>query len=121
MGREEIIAYCMTFKNAYQDNPFRDEKQMTIIHKGNRKVFAWFYEEQEKEHVRFRCHKKAGEKWAQMLSHCHVGFSYEEVCWIEVSIEEELLTHEMIENLAGESYELTKPEKRRGPYEWYFT
>lgn len=120
MGREEIIAYCMTFKNTYKDNPFRDEKQMTVNHKGNRKVFAWFYEDRGKEYVRFRCHRKSGEKWAQMFSHCHVGFTYEEVCWIEVAMEEELLTHEMIKNLAGESYELTKPEKRRESYDWHF-
>ena len=120
MGREEIIAYCMTFKNTYKDTPFRDEKQMVISHKGNRKVFAWFYEAQGKEYVRFRCHRKSGEKWAQMFPHCHVGFTYEEVCWIEADIEAGLLTLEMIKNLAGESYELTKPEKRRESYDWHF-
>lgn len=120
MGREEIIAYCMTLRNAYKDIPFRDEKQIVISHKENRKVYAWFYEVREKEFVRFRCLKESGEKWIQTFPEFHMGFSHEEVCWLEIPIEIETLTQELIENLAGESYELTKPEKRRRSLAWYF-
>lgn len=116
MEREEIISYCMTLRNAYKDIPFRDEKQIVISHKGNRKVFAWFYEVREKEFVRFRCHKESGEKWVQTFPQFHMGFSYEEAYWLEVPLETEVLSRELIENLTGESYEITKPEKRRESY-----
>lgn len=120
MGREEIIAYCMSLKNTYKDTPFRDGRQIVVCHKGNRKVFAWFYEEREKEYVRFRCRKESGEKWIQRFSQFHMRFPQEEICWIEVPIEAELLTGEIIENLTEESCELTRPEKRKNPYGWYF-
>lgn len=122
MDRREIISYCLTFKNAYKDLPFRDQSQLVINHRENRKVFAWFYEVKGEEYVRFRCSKKSGEAWEQKGEQFHIGFFYEDVCWIEVALNgEKILTEEVVKELAEESYELTKPHKRRKSSSWYFT
>ena len=122
MNRGEIISYCLALKNAYEDLPFRDQSQLVINHRENRKVFAWFYEIKEEEYVRFRCSKISGERWEERSVQFHIGFLHEEICWIEVSLcDVEVLTEEVIKELVEESYKLTKPHKRRKPASWYFS
>ena len=41
--RKEIIEYCLTFVNAYEDYPFEDKNWCVIRHRDNRKVFAWIF------------------------------------------------------------------------------
>lgn len=122
MNRGEIISYCLALKNAYEDFPFRDRSQLVINHRENRKVFAWFYEMKGEEYVRFRCSKISGKYWEQKGDRFHIGFFHEDICWIEVALNrEEVLTEEVVKELVEESYELTKPHKRRKPVSWYFT
>lgn len=121
MNRGEIISYCLSLKNSYADFPFRDQGQLVINHRGNRKVFAWFYEAEGKEYVRFRCSKKSGEYWEQRNDEFHIGFHHKETCWIEVPLHREgVLTEEVVKELVEESYQLTKPDKRRKSASWYF-
>ena len=43
-NREELISYCLTFKDTYPDQPFHDPNWTVIRHRGSRKVFAWIFE-----------------------------------------------------------------------------
>ena len=38
--REEVLAYCLTFSDVYQDAPFHDDNWQLARYRGNRKAFA---------------------------------------------------------------------------------
>lgn len=38
--KQEIIQYCLTLKDSYEDYPFHDPNWCVIRHKKNRRVFA---------------------------------------------------------------------------------
>lgn len=135
MNHAEVIAYCMTFKNVYQDLPFRDEKQIVICHRGNRKIFAWFYEEKGKWFVRFRCHEERGEQWIAAYEPLEKDKWEGKAKWLRVRLEEngqgekeEIPVHEQdtpslaeaLKTIAADSYEITKPGKKAKSSSWYF-
>ncbi len=39
--KKDVVAYCLTFREVYEDYPFHDPNWCVMRHKGNRKVFAW--------------------------------------------------------------------------------
>lgn len=42
--RKEVIAYCRTFGDVYEDYPFRDNNWTCMRIRDNRKIFAWIFE-----------------------------------------------------------------------------
>ena len=41
--KKDLITYCLTYKDVYEDYPFRDHEWTVIRHRGNKRVFAWIY------------------------------------------------------------------------------
>lgn len=122
MNREEIISYCISYKNVYQNAPFEDKSQLVISHQGNRKVFAWFFEEEGQNYVRFRCKEESLSAYEAMSAYVRRGFHYEDVYWIEVSISCcEKIPEELIRKMIEESFQVSKPGKRSKSIRWYFT
>ncbi len=39
--KQDLIQYCLTYKDVYEDYPFRDHEWAVIRHRKNKKVFAW--------------------------------------------------------------------------------
>ena len=54
-NREELISYCLTFKDTYPDQPFHDPNWTVIRHRGSRKVFAWIFEREGRTWVNVKC------------------------------------------------------------------
>ena len=42
--RQEIITYCLTYQNVYEDYPFSDTNWTCMRHHENHKIFAWIFE-----------------------------------------------------------------------------
>ena len=42
--RREVIDYCLTFENVFEDYPFHDDNWCVMRHKKNKKVFAWIFD-----------------------------------------------------------------------------
>lgn len=124
MNQEEIFSYCMNLKNVYQNEPFGKENQFVVCHRGNRKVMAWFYEENGKACVRFRCSRDTFEKMPALSDIVRQGFfnQKEDVYWLEMTMEEAVeLPMEFLQQLMDDSYKITKPGKRNKSTRWYFT
>lgn len=122
MNREEIISYCLTYKNAYQNIPFQDDSQLVISHKGNRKVFAWFFEKTKEPYVRFRCKRESLSDYEAVSEHIRKGFQYEEIYWIEIPLRHcQEISEDILRQIIEESYQISKPGKRGKSIRWYFT
>ena len=122
MNREEIISYCLTYKNAYQNIPFRDHSQLVISHRGNRKVFAWFFEETEGAYVRFRCKRESLSCYEAVSGYISKGFQHEDIYWIEIPLKHcPEISEDILRQMIEESYQISKPGKRGKSIRWYFT
>ena len=53
--REDVIKFCKTFKNAYEDYPFHDPNWTVMRHRENKRVFAWIFEREGKIWVNVKC------------------------------------------------------------------
>lgn len=122
MNREEIISYCLEYKNVYQNIPFQDDSQLVISHRGNRKVFAWFFEETGGAYVRFRCKEESFSCYEAVSGDIRRGFQYEDICWIEISLNHcREIPEDILRQMIEESYQISKPGKRGKSIRWYFT
>lgn len=122
MNREEMITYCLTYRNTYQNVPFQDGRELVISHKGNRKVFAWFFEEEGETYVRFRCKKESLSCYESVSAYVRRGFQHEDVYWIEIPIKHcRDISEDILRRMIEESYQISKPGKRGKSIRWYFT
>lgn len=124
MNRKELLSYCMKLNNVYQNTPLRGENHLVVCHRGNRKVFAWFYIKNGRDFVRFRCSGEDFTKMPMLFSAVKQGFfnRKENVYWIEMAMEEaECLETKFLRRIIDDSFEITKPEKRNKSIRWYFT
>jgi len=53
MNKREIIDYCLTYENVYEDYPF-DENWAALRHILNKKTFAFIYDRNEKTYVNLK-------------------------------------------------------------------
>ena len=65
-NREELISYCLTFKDTYPDQPFHDPNWTVIRHRGSRKVFAWIFEREGRTWVNVKCSPEWRDFWRQV-------------------------------------------------------
>ena len=110
--REELIHYCLTFPNSYEDYPFSDVNWTCMRHQENKKVFAWIFERQG--HIWINVKGTRGwldffrEKYASVIPayHLHKDHWNSIICDGTVDLED---MHSMIR----ESYDLTLPQRKR--------
>ena len=53
--KKDLIKYCLTYPDVYEDYPFHDTEWAVIRHRKNKKVFAWIYTREEKTCVNVKC------------------------------------------------------------------
>jgi GrpB-like predicted nucleotidyltransferase (UPF0157 family)/predicted DNA-binding protein (MmcQ/YjbR family) len=53
--KQQVIDYCLTFENVYEDNPFSDQNWTVIRHNVSKKVFAWIFEKDGFVWVNVKC------------------------------------------------------------------
>ena len=53
--KSDLITYCLTYKDVYEDYPFRDHEWTVIRHRGNKRVFAWIYRREGQGCINLKC------------------------------------------------------------------
>ena len=53
--KSDLITYCLTYKDVYEDYPFRDHEWTVIRHRGNKRVFAWIYRREGQVCINLKC------------------------------------------------------------------
>jgi len=65
--REEIIAYCLTLPDTYEDYPFNDPNWTVMRRRDTRCGFAWIFEKDGKLWVNLKCDPD----WAILLRNAY--------------------------------------------------
>lgn len=111
--RAEVIAYCLTFEDVYEDEPFHDPNWTVMRHKENRKVFAWVFERQGHIWVNVKCDPEWRDFWRSAYPSVLPAYHLNKEHWNSVILDETVPDRDVM-RMIEESYGLTKPKKRTG-------
>lgn len=115
MTKRELIEYCLTYPDAYEDYPFDEDsassEAWTVMrHSGNRKSFALIYERGGKLRVNLKCEPMFADFLRSVYPGVTPAYHMNKVHWNTVTPDEAIPEEELHEWIR-QSYDLTKPKK----------
>lgn len=108
--RQEVVKFCMTFQNVYEDYPFRDDNWTVMRYRDNKKVFAWIYEKDEYIWINVKCDPEWRDFWRNAFRSVVPAFHMNKEHWNSIILNGSI-PKEDIERMIGESYSLIKGKK----------
>jgi predicted DNA-binding protein (MmcQ/YjbR family) len=110
--REEAIFYCNSFENVIEDYPFHDSNWALMRHSENKKTFACIYERMDQIWINVKCDPAWRDFWRSAFESIVPAYHMNKEHWNSIILDG-TIPQEDIERLILESYELTKPKKKR--------
>lgn len=110
MTRQELIAYCLTLPDTYEDYPFRDNNWTIIRCRKNNKIFAWIFEREEYIWINLKADLEWRDFWRNSFSSIQPAFHLNKEHWNSV-IMDGTVPEDTVKQLIGESYDLVKLKK----------
>lgn len=105
--RKEVITFCLTLQNVYEDYPFRDDNWAVIRHRHNKKIFACIYEREENMWINVKCDPEWRDFWRNAFSSVVPAYHMNKEHWNSIILDGGVPKKE-IGKMILESYELTK-------------
>ena len=115
--KEEVIGFCLTFPDAYEDYPFRDDQWAVIPLKDSKKVFAWIFERNGYVWVNVKADPEWRDFWREAFEAILPAYHLNKEHWNSLILDGSI-PDETIRQLIGDSYDLVKRQaekKRRKP------
>ena len=113
MKRQELINYCLTLQNVYENYPFADvntNNTWTVMrHCANKKSFVLIYERNGKLCVNLKCDRFEAEFLRQMFKDIVPGYHMNKEHWNTIIIGGDVPQEELKQQIR-KSYDLTKPK-----------
>lgn len=109
-GRQEVIQYCLTFPDVYEDYPFHDANWTVMRCRGNRKVFAWIFEREGNIWVNVKMNREWRDFWRAAFDAVLPAYHLNKEHWSSVILNG-TVPEEVIKRMLGESYDLVKPQR----------
>lgn len=103
--REEILKYCLTFPDVYQDAPFKDKNWQLVRYKKNRKAFAWTYEREGHICVNIKVNPEWRDFWRQAYASVIPGYHQNKEHWNTIILDG-TIPEKDIKRMIAESYDL---------------
>lgn len=108
--RTDIIAYCLTYKEVYEDYPFQNKNWCVIRHNKNKKVFAWIFDKDGNVWINLKCDTEWRDLWRDTYESVLPAYHLNKEYWNSVILDGTVPEQE-IKRMIGESYDLTKGKK----------
>lgn len=112
LTRQEAITYCKTFDNIMEDYPFHDNNWTLMRHTGNKKTFACIYEREEKVWINVKCDTEWRDFWRSAFKAVLPAYHMNKEHWNSLILDGTIPDKD-IERMISESYELTKPKRKK--------
>lgn len=109
--KREIINYCLTYENVFEDYPFHDPNWCVIRHKENNKVFAWIFDKDGYVWINVKCEPEWRELWRNTFSSVLPAYHLNKMHWNSIILDGTVPVVD-IRRMIGESYDLTKGKKK---------
>ena len=103
--REEVLKYCLSFPDTYQDAPFHDENWQLVRYRKNKKVFAWTYFRDDKLCVNVKVNPEWRDLWRQTYAAVLPGYHQNKEHWNTIILDGTIPVEE-VKRMIAESYDL---------------
>ena len=111
MNRQDWIAYCLTYPDAYEDYPFDeviDEHAWTLMrHLKNKRSFASIFQRDGSLVLNLKCDPTNGDHLRQLFDGIKPAYHMNKQHWISVYPGQDV-PDDFIEKLIDDSWKLTK-------------
>ena len=109
MTRAELIEYCLTYPDAYEDYPFEDPNWTCMRRRSNRRIFAFVFEREGELCANLKCEPMTGDFLRQAANaYVRPAYHMNKQHWITVIAG--ACPQEELRSLIGASYVLTQPK-----------
>lgn len=110
--KKEVVTYCMTLGNVYEDYPFHDDNWCVMRHKGTKKTFAYIYTRGDYVWVNVKCEPQWREFWREAFASVVPAYHMNKTHWNSVILDGTVPDKE-IKRMIAESYDLTADRKKK--------
>lgn len=106
-ARKEVIRYCLTFPEVFEDYPFKDDNWTCMRIRKGRRIFAWIYERQERIWVNVKCDPQWRDFWREAYASVVPAYHMNKVHWNSIILDGTIPDKE-IRRMIAESYDLCR-------------
>jgi predicted DNA-binding protein (MmcQ/YjbR family) len=110
--RQDAIDFCLTLMSTYEDYPFDDDNWTVMRHKGNKKVFAWIFEREGHIWINVKGKPEWNDFLRRSFNSVLPAYHLNKTHWNSIILDGSV-PDENICDMITESYELTKPKRKR--------
>ena len=110
--RQEVIDFCLLLDDTYEDYPFHDFNWTVMRHRGNQKMFAAICERMGNIWVNVKCDPELAYMLRSAFESVVPAYHMNKWHWNSIILDGSIPTDE-IKNMICDSYELTKPKRKK--------
>ena len=107
--RQEVIDFCLSLNDTYEDYPFHDFNWTIMRHKGNQKMFAAIYEHLDNIWVNVKCDPNLTYMWRSTYDAVVPAYHMNKWHWNSIILDGSIPTDD-IKNMIDDSFDLTAKE-----------
>lgn len=109
--RQEVIDFCLSLENTYEDYPFHDNNWTVMRHHGNQKMFAAICHRLGHIWINVKCDPNLAYLWRNTYASVVPAYHMNKFQWNSIILDG-TIPEDAIRQMLFDSYELTKPKKR---------
>lgn len=110
--RTQVISFCKSQDDVYEDYPFNDSNWTVMRHKDNKKVFAWIFEKDGCIWVNVKCSPESRDFFRYAFPSVVPAYHLNKEHWNSIILDG-TVPQDDIKRMIEESYELTKGRKKK--------
>ena len=110
--KKEVVRFCMSFPDVYEDYPFDDGNWCVMRHKGTKKTFAYIYESEGNIWVNVKCDPQWRDFWQKTYEAVIPGYHMNKKHWNSIILDGTVPDKD-IERMIAESYDLTNVNRKK--------
>ena len=105
--RKDVIDFCKTFENVYEDYPFRDDNWTLMRHRNNKKTFATVFERNGKIWINVKCEPSFTYFWRNAFEGVIPAYHMNKEHWNSIILDG-TVPDDAVMNMIADSYKLTR-------------
>ena len=111
--REEVLKFGLSFKNVYEERPFKDQNWQLVRVKESKKAFLWIYEKDGYINLNVKVNPEWRDFWRSAYDAVIAGYHQNKEHWNTIILDGSV-PDDAIKTMIKESYELVtyNPSKR---------